>query len=81
MPATTSSSLDGRTRRTRWWRPMRQARARAQELDSTAVRGVAALFVTPKTVEYHPARVYRKVSVRSRAELVLAFSRTGSPPA
>jgi hypothetical protein len=42
---------------------------------------VAALLVTPKTVEYHLTSIYRKVGLRSRAKLVLAFSRTGSPPA
>jgi DNA-binding CsgD family transcriptional regulator len=30
---------------------------------------------------YPLTRIYRKVGVRSRAELVLAFGRTGSPPA
>ena len=30
---------------------------------------------------YHLTRIYRNVGVRSGAELVLAFSRTGSPPA
>jgi DNA-binding CsgD family transcriptional regulator len=35
----------------------------------------AALFVTPKTVEYHLTRVYRKLGVRSRAELVKHYHR------
>jgi DNA-binding CsgD family transcriptional regulator len=30
----------------------------------------AALYLTPKTVEFHLTRVYRKLGVRSRAELV-----------
>jgi DNA-binding CsgD family transcriptional regulator len=30
----------------------------------------AALYVTPKTVEFHLTRIYRKLGVRSRAELV-----------
>jgi DNA-binding CsgD family transcriptional regulator len=39
-------------------------------------RDVAAqLFLTPKTVEYHLTRVYRKLSVRTRAELVRLLSR------
>ena len=29
----------------------------------------AALFLSPKTVEFHLTRVYRKLNVRSRAEL------------
>ena len=28
------------------------------------------LFVTPKTVEYHLSNIYRKLGLRSRAELV-----------
>ena len=34
----------------------------------------AALYLTPKTVEYHLTRVYRKLGVRSRAELVRRFT-------
>jgi DNA-binding CsgD family transcriptional regulator len=34
----------------------------------------AVLYVTPKTVEYHLTRVYRKLGVRSRAELVREFT-------
>jgi DNA-binding CsgD family transcriptional regulator len=35
----------------------------------------AALYLTPKTVEYHLTRVYRKLGLRSRAELVRQFAR------
>ena len=35
----------------------------------------AALFVSPKTIEYHLASVYRKLGVRGRTELALALSR------
>ncbi len=39
-------------------------------------REVAAqLFLTPKTVEYHLTRVYRKLGVRTRVELVRLLSR------
>ena len=38
----------------------------------------AALYVTPKTVEYHLTRVYRKLGLRSRAEVVRHFV-AGSP--
>jgi DNA-binding CsgD family transcriptional regulator len=34
----------------------------------------AVLYVTPKTVEYHLTRVYRKLGLRSRAELVREFT-------
>jgi DNA-binding CsgD family transcriptional regulator len=33
-----------------------------------------ALYLTPKTVEFHLTRVYRKLGVRSRSELVRAMS-------
>jgi DNA-binding CsgD family transcriptional regulator len=36
----------------------------------------AALYLTPKTVEYHLTRVYRKLGLRSRAELVREFARS-----
>jgi Bacterial regulatory proteins, luxR family/3-demethylubiquinone-9 3-methyltransferase len=36
----------------------------------------AALYVTPKTVEYHLTRVYRKLGLRSRAELVRQFTQS-----
>ena len=39
----------------------------------------AALFVTPKTVEYHLTRIYRKLGVRTRSKLVRHFSRTRNP--
>jgi len=29
----------------------------------------AALFVSPKTIEYHLSSIYRKLGVRSRTEL------------
>jgi Bacterial regulatory proteins, luxR family len=31
---------------------------------------VATLFITPKTVEFHLTRVYRKLEIHSRTELV-----------
>ena len=36
----------------------------------------AALYLTPKTVEYHLTRVYRKLGLRSRAELVRQFAQS-----
>ena len=30
----------------------------------------AALFLSPKTVEFHLGRIFRKLGVRTRAELV-----------
>lgn len=37
----------------------------------------AALFLSPKTVEFHLARVYRKLDISSRAELIRRFAKTG----
>lgn len=38
----------------------------------------AALFLSPKTVEYHLTRVYRKLDLHSRAELILLFASEGT---
>lgn len=43
--------------------------------DGKSNRDVAAtLFVTPKTVEFHLTRVYRKLGIHSRSELVLRMA-------
>jgi DNA-binding CsgD family transcriptional regulator len=34
----------------------------------------ARLFLSPKTVEFHLGRAYRKLGVRSRAELIKLFA-------
>jgi DNA-binding CsgD family transcriptional regulator len=34
----------------------------------------AALFLSPKTIEFHLKRVYRKLGVRSRGELIRRFA-------
>jgi DNA-binding CsgD family transcriptional regulator len=39
----------------------------------------AALFLSPKTVEFHLTRVYRKLNIHSRAELVRLFSSEHAP--
>jgi ATP/maltotriose-dependent transcriptional regulator MalT len=52
--------------------------AHEREVVSLVARGAtnretaAALFVSPKTIEYHLANAYRKLDVRSRTELALA---------
>jgi DNA-binding CsgD family transcriptional regulator len=38
----------------------------------------ARLFLSPKTVEFHLTRVYRKLAVRSRAELVGVLQKAGA---
>ena len=39
----------------------------------------AALFLSPKTVEFHLTRIYRKLNIHSRAELVRLFSSERAP--
>jgi DNA-binding CsgD family transcriptional regulator len=36
---------------------------------ATNREAAAALFVSPKTIEYHLGRVYRKLGLRSRSQL------------
>ncbi len=40
---------------------------------STTREVAAALFLSPKTVEYHLRKVYTKLGIRSRAELAEAL--------
>ena len=40
----------------------------------------AALFVTDHTVEFHLSRIYRKLGVRSRAELARRFQDSPGKP-
>jgi DNA-binding CsgD family transcriptional regulator len=40
---------------------------------STTREAAAAIFLSPKTVEYHLGHVYRKLGIRSREELAAAF--------
>jgi DNA-binding CsgD family transcriptional regulator len=39
---------------------------------ATNVEAGAQLFLSPKTIEYHLSNAYRKLGIRSRAELVRA---------
>ena len=43
----------------------------------TTREAAAAIFVSPKTVEYHLSHVYTKLGIHSREELVAAL---GTPP-
>jgi DNA-binding NarL/FixJ family response regulator len=51
---------------------------------SAAARGAttkeiaAEMFLSPKTIEFHIGRVYRKLGVSNRAELASALARTES---
>lgn len=40
----------------------------------------AALFLTPKTIEFHLAKIYRKLDLRSRTELARRFADRAAPP-
>ena len=39
----------------------------------------ASLFISPKTVEAHLTRIYRKLGVSSKAQLVAALGSTDGP--
>lgn len=39
----------------------------------------AALFLSHKTVEFHLSRIYRKLDISSRAELIRRFAESGAP--
>jgi len=58
----------------------REAQIAGQVAEGKSNREVAeALYLTPKTVEFHLTRVYRKLGVRSRSELVRKMSDTRGP--
>jgi DNA-binding CsgD family transcriptional regulator len=67
------SAADGRESLTP--REMQVALAVAEGASNKEV--AAELYLTPKTVEYHLTRVYRKLGLRSRAELVRQFAPRG----
>ena len=57
------------------------AEQRVAELAASGMtnRGVAGLlFISPKTVEATLARIYRKLGIRSRAELGRRMGKTGT---
>jgi DNA-binding CsgD family transcriptional regulator len=43
----------------------------------TTREAAAAMFLSPKTIEYHLRNVYRKLDVRSRPELAESMARLG----
>jgi DNA-binding CsgD family transcriptional regulator len=47
---------------------------------ATNKAAATALLISPKTVEYHLAKVYAKLGVRSRAELAARIAREGPSP-
>jgi LuxR family maltose regulon positive regulatory protein len=42
---------------------------------ATSKQVAAELFLSPKTIEFHLTRVYRKLGIRSRAELATEVAR------
>jgi len=53
--------------------------ARAVSEGATNREAAAALFLSPKTIEAHLGRVYRKLGIRSRTELALLFTEQERP--
>ncbi len=47
---------------------------------ATNREAAAALFMSPKTVEVHLTRIYRKLGVRSRTQLACELLRQPGPP-
>jgi DNA-binding CsgD family transcriptional regulator len=47
---------------------------------ATTKEAAAALFLSPKTIEYHLRNVYRKLEIGSRSELTAAMPRPDSAP-
>lgn len=53
--------------------------ARTLAAGRTTREAAAALFLSPKTIEYHLRNVYAKLGVRSRTELAAAMTGRGDP--
>ena len=45
----------------------------------TTREAAAALFLSPKTVEYHIRHVYQRLGIHSREELTQRLGRAGGP--
>jgi DNA-binding CsgD family transcriptional regulator len=48
---------------------------------ATNIEAGAQLFLSPKTIEYHLSNAYRKLGIRSRAELVRTVLSASPAPA
>jgi DNA-binding CsgD family transcriptional regulator len=59
----------------------REAQIAAQVATGRSNREIAAtLYLTPKTVEFHLTRIYRKLDVRSRTQLIHKLTATAAQP-
>ena len=47
---------------------------------ATNKAAAAALYVSPKTIEYHLSQVYRRVGIHSRSELARLVARDRATP-
>ncbi len=46
----------------------------------TTREAAAAIFLSPKTIEYHLRHIYDKLGIHSRSELVVALEAAGLTP-
>jgi DNA-binding CsgD family transcriptional regulator len=65
-----------------WWEVLTAQEVQVALLvaeGATNKAAAAALYISPKTIEYHLSRVYSRVGVRSRSELARLVARAGPP--
>lgn len=82
--AATESAATGARASSGGWEPSERLTPQELEVATSVARGATnaeaagALYLSPKTVEAHLTRAYRKLGVRSRTGLALRLARDGS---